>query len=411
MRRCPACSARVGMDVLECPICGHEFGTTEPSEPVSPSPATGRRGVEQSTGDQDATFEAPASPKSRGIAAAAASVLRSLPWGVIGVVAMIAAIVGGSAYMLRDASLLGPLRFNATQLPIVGTAASTAVRAATSTPPPPTFTPVPVPQTRTPMPPLDYLVKPNDTCLSIAESAKISTRDIILLNGLDTDCFIVAGNKIKLPPASPTPGPTPTQDNRVPIATSTRPPQLNYEVKDGDVCGIISDRFGISVASIMAQNKLDQNCTIRVGQVLVLNFAQDSATSAAFGTAPPIVAATSTPRSGYSAPLVISPLDHSIYSSTQDALTLQWLTVGLLKDNEWYVVQIQPEGTALVPIFETKATSLKLTSAILGGQVDRKFTWWVQVKRLVSASPDGNNRIYEPLSPPSTPRLFQWTLS
>ena len=414
MRRCPACSARVELSALECPICGHEFGTTEPSSPLAPPPAAGARSESdellQGMASAQFDFQTESNVAHR-FAERATRILQRLPWGVLGVVAMVIVLGLGANTLLQNGSVLGSLRPTATPAGKSSATPASAVRAATSTVLPATITPIPIPPTRTPVPPVDYVVKPNDTCASIAEGAKVSTRDIMVLNGLDADCFIIAGNKIKLPPPSPTPGPTPTLDARAPIATSTRPPQLAYEVKDGDVCGIIADRFGISVDQIISQNKLDEDCTIRLGQSLVLNFAASSGDSAAGPTAQPRVAVLPTPRTGYSAPLMISPADRATYSSTQDALTLQWLTVGLLKDNEWYVVQIQPEGTELVPIFETKATSLKVTSNLLGGQNDRKFTWWVQVKRLLSSGADGGNRVYENLSPPSEPRLFRWTLS
>ncbi|MCL4504931.1 MAG: hypothetical protein M1434_09285 [Chloroflexi bacterium] len=79
----------------------------------------------------------------------------------------------------------------------------------------------------------------------------------------------------------------------------------------------------------------------------------------------PIVAQTPMPRVGFDAPQLLSPLDGATISQTEEVVTLQWLSVGLLKDNEWYVVQIQPSGAITVPIFETKATSIKITRAIL----------------------------------------------
>ncbi len=95
-------------------------------------------------------------------------------------------------------------------------------------------------------------------------------------------------------------------------------------------------------------------------------------------------------------------------SETQEVVTLQWLTVGLLKENEWYVVQVQPTGAITVPIFETKATSIKLTQDILGGEFESEIVWWVQVKQLLTTDPNSGARIYNEASPMSEVRRFVW---
>ena len=89
-------------------------------------------------------------------------------------------------------------------------------------------------------------------------------------------------------------------------------------------------------------------------------------------------------------------------------MALLWLSAGILREREWYVVQIQPAGAITVPIFETKATSLKISADILGGLDERSFAWWVQVKELVSVNPVTGARQYADLSPPSVARRFVW---
>ena len=188
------------------------------------------------------------------------------------------------------------------------------------------------------------------------------------------------------------------------IPTATLPPQLIYEVRPGDVCGVIAERFPITVRQIIAQNKLDEDCSISIGQKLTLNFATPTPAS----TATPVVARTPTPRGGYSAPSLIGPRDGEIITGTTDTVALLWLSAGILREREWYVVQVQPAGAITVPIFETKATSLKLSSDILGGLDERSFAWWVQVKELVSINPVTGARQYSDLSPPSVARRFVW---
>ena len=124
-------------------------------------------------------------------------------------------------------------------------------------------------------------------------------------------------------------------------------------------------------------------------------------------TTTPVTARTPTPRGGYSAPSLIGPQDGEIITGTTDTVALLWLSAGILREREWYVVQIQPAGAITVPIFETKATSLKISADILGGLDERSFAWWVQVKELVSVNPVTGARQYADLSPPSVARRFE----
>jgi hypothetical protein len=80
----------------------------------------------------------------------------------------------------------------------------------------------------------------------------------------------------------------------------------------------------------------------------------------------------------------------------------------LLRPDEWYVIQVQPTEAMSVPIFETKATSLKITSDILGERKAGEVIWWVQVRRLMGIDPLTGQRIYVDLSPPSAARTLTW---
>jgi hypothetical protein len=106
-------------------------------------------------------------------------------------------------------------------------------------------------------------------------------------------------------------------------------------------------------------------------------------------------------------PYSLVPVSGSVITRAQEVVTLEWLSVGTLQPNEWYIVQIQPSGSFTVPIFETKSSSLKITSAILNNQPERMITWWVQVKRLIEVKPTGE-RVYVDISPPSEIRQFLW---
>jgi LysM repeat protein len=365
-----------------------------------------------------------------------ATPLRRIPWGVVGVMGVVLALVLSAVFLLRgitgNSQTGNGIQVTMQQTtPEVGeglpTQAPAEPGAPTSDPAAshaapvgptsvnPTDTPAPTlpPISPTPVPPEEYSAVAGDSCGLIAEKFGVRLAAFMEQNNLtDATCTrIRIGDKFLIPAPTPTPGPSPTPqppgapstNNNEPIATL--PPELTYEVLPGDVCGKIAQKFpGLTTDQIIKLNNLDANCTIQIGQKLVLRFAS----AAAAVTAPPQVAQTPTPRTGYSAPQLVSPQAGTLFTETQTVITLQWLSVGLLKENEFYVIEIQPQGETIVPIYETKATSLKLSQELLGNEIERSFRWLVSVKQKLATNPKTNQPIYNDLSPQSEARRFVW---
>ncbi len=396
-----------------CEVCGHEFGTTQaiPRAQLEARAAAERRPPAPRPGLDKTSRPA---PHER-------SPLAQIPWGVIGVLAAIAFVIVGAMWFAQSTGLTQTSVEPAIEVVIQdpaatdnGVIAGSLQFPATLTPTaePPTATPAPSP---TPIPPLEYTVQSGDTCGVIAQRFGVQLGELAALNNLDTErCLIRAGDKLLIPVPSPTPLPTATlppgvapPPTAVPVPgepTATLPAQIVYVVKGGDTCSEIAQKFNVTVELLMQQNNLDTNCLIRMNQVLTITFATPTPTV----IPTPFVLQTPTPRAGYSAPIVMLPPDGAQISGTQEIVTLQWLTVGLLQENEWYVVQVQPSGAITVPIFETKATSLKLTQDILGDREEREVVWWVQVKRFLGVEPGTGQRMYVEISPPSAARAFVW---
>ena len=346
MQRCPACGARVALDVAACDMCGHEFGTTMPNKAVAYAPPGRRaRNPEPAADPATESLDGLAEPQLAAPMTASTRIsmlMRRLPWGVIGTLAVVGSIIGALALAVSNRSIAD--RF----LPAQPTPRITVQFL---------FTPVPV------LPPT---VVP-----------------------------------ILLPTSPPTA-----------VATATPVPPRFHVVQAGDVCGTIAEQYEIGLSVLIAANNLGADCPLGIGDRLRIPFpgstvAGSAAANANTPTPAPLQLATQTPRIGFAEPVAMGPADGSMITNTDDALTLQWLTVGLLGDSEWYVVTVQPDGQPLVPLYETKATSLKLSAALLGEFQQRKVTWWVQVKRLIATSPNGS-RNYEDRSTPSTPRTFTW---
>lgn len=412
-KRCPSCGSRAAEDAQTCEVCGHEFGTTQ---------AIPRAQLEaRSVAEQRPPRTRPRVYNTSRLAQHTRSPLAQIPWGVIGVVAVIAFVIVGALLLAQGIGLTQASPEPSVEVVIRDPAATeNGVIAGgpqlpttpTPTVEPPTATPASSP---TPIPPREYIVQSGDTCSGIAQRFAVRLDELVTLNNLDTErCLIRAGDKLLIPVPSPTPLPTATLPPGVAPPqtaasapgepTATLPAQIVYVVKGGDTCSEIAQKFNVTVELLMQQNNLDTNCLIRMNQVLTITFATPTPTL----VPTPFVLQTPTPRAGYSAPIIMLPANGAQISGTQEIVTLQWLTVGLLRENEWYVVQVQPSGAITVPIFETKATSLKLTQDILGDWEEREIAWWVQVKRFVGVEPGTGQRMYVEVSPPSAARTFVW---
>ncbi len=386
-RRCPACGSYIPLNAAVCEICGHESGTTQAI------PRTRMAG--RSTG---------------------------FPWGVIGVAAVMLVLVGGGLALWpyvsgRLAESERPLPtaeviLNPALLPVTPPAeALLAFPAQTPTLAELVATPQPSP---TPLPPLEHVVEQGDTCSSIALRYSVSLAQLIRVNRLDpSSCLIRVGDKLIIPRPTPTPQPTITYPPGVtppptntPLPTPTRPAEILYTVQSGETCSEIALKFSVPLSELIAQNNLDSECVIRVGQQLRLVFA----TPTPIPTLTPFILQTPTPRSSYAAPVLIAPLEGSIIVD-QPFVTLRWSAVGFLQPDEWYVVQVQPSGASQVPLFQTKATSLKLTTDLLEGLPEREITWWVQVRRRKQGADVADVSTFTPLSPPSTAHRFTWRQS
>lgn len=436
-KRCPACGSRAESNADACDICGHVFGETqaipraEMEAAVRRQQAAAEPVVEAKNNDSAATPVAlnarPArrsGPPKRVRAAPAVRPrwpVSGVPWGVLGVIAVALALVGGALLVLPRIPGLN------SGTPATATSAENAMTQVTPFAPVIAVSPTPgapvnaapsatlelVYPTRTPIPPGETLIRAGDTCGGIAQRLGLPLSVFMRFNGLtDNSCTTLrTGDTLQIPPPTATPGPSETPS---PLLTpqpatpnQTLPADGLYEVKQGDSCGKIAERFGIAVDDIIRMNSdlgLNQQCLIRAG--VTLKLARDNGTPTVQPTA--YVIQPPTAVVGYDSPLLLSPVDNA---KPDDAVvTLEWLSVGTLKANEWYVVQIQPANAITVPIFETHGTSLKLNNSLLGTDGERSFVWWVQVRQKVGAMSDGAP-VYNAMSPPSEARRFVWRAS
>jgi LysM repeat protein len=348
-RRCPACGSRVAEMATTCLMCG------------------------ASLVDEGVELEEEREEETR----------RGLPGWVR------ALIVVGLALLILSAGIFGYYKLMTAEPPPPEEVA------------PPSPTPIP---THTPIPPVVHQVQEGETLIDIANRYDITIDDILGQNPeIDSD-LIQVGQIILIPPPTPTPGPTSTLDPNVP--TPTPPEYIVHIVSAGEVLSTIAEEYGVSVAVIKDANDLPaDDDTIRVNQSLIIPLG----TPAPSPTPTMDPNATSTPVPPYSAPSLLGPANGAEIVVSQAPVLLQWASVGILADDEWYqVTLLKPPDDEISAQTYTRATAWRVPLNLQPiADVDRpEFRWQVQVVR---ETRDRNGELaYEQAGIPSEVRVFTW---
>jgi len=100
---------------------------------------------------------------------------------------------------------------------------------------------------------------------------------------------------------------SPAQQVAYPSPTPGRDGKIIYMVKAGETCTLISLLYGVSVEYIRTTNLLDQNCTLREGQALMIGVGAASSSSPTPGPSPTPthVLPTATPSAGGTAQVCV----------------------------------------------------------------------------------------------------------
>jgi LysM repeat protein len=362
IRLCPACGTRVAAMATSCLMCGASLEETE-TEP-----------------EEEETSEKKLPKWAR-------------PLIVIGltVVFLAAGFYGLYALMNAQPQDLGPT--------------PTLTHTPTATPTSrPTRTPAPT-ATSTPVPPLTYRIEPGDTLSGIAEMFKTSVEDILALNpDLEPEALPV-GRVLLIPAGTLTPTPSPTLDPSLPTPTPGN--FIIHVVEQGDTLISIADEYGISVTLIREANA-DQlpvgSDDIFPGQSLVVPLGTQVPTLTP--TVDPL--ATPTPIPLYAAPALLSPSDGATLAGTASPVVLQWASVSLLDEDEWYEAMLFFPGDVVTHTFHTRTTIWRVPFDLMmdaDGEMP-EFQWQVMVVR--EAQGKGGELIYEEAGYVSEVRTFVW---
>lgn len=360
-RVCPTCGARLSANATRCVVCGTEIQAKPAQEnalPVSRVP----------------------------------EITLSLPVAMLA----LAFFVGLGAVMVFFA-----LRSTGRVVEPTVTPSPTATSTPTLTPTPLTPTP-----TATPLPsptPLSYVVTSGDTCIGIAVRYGVSVQSIVLLNNINCD-LLSSGTKLLIPQPTPTNTPPPTATLSPADATEAACEKVTYKVQEADTLSGIAAFYGVPMEAIRSYNGLPSE-TVYSGLTLVIPLCERPPTP---GPTP-----TATLPPPYPAPNLLLPADGAAFDAKTGSITLQWATVGTLRENEAYAVTVEDitAGTARKVVVYVNDTKFIVPDSLRPADgTAHLYRWYVVTVRQTGSDAEGNP-VWEAAGATSAPRGFIWSSS
>ena len=366
---CPTCGTRLSESATRCLVCGTEFNAQSGPKAVKKV----QKSV-QANRMPEITLSLPAAV------------------GILAVVIIVAAAI--MFFVLRTGAGGGsPLTPSESPTPTITPTASqppTATLPATDVP------------TATPIPPRDYTVSAGDgTCSRIAFNFGISVQSIIFENNLPSTCPISVGQKLKIPYPTPTIAP-PATSTALPVdATKNACETVPITVQDGDTLSSIAANYAVSMDAIMTFNGLTTT-NVFVGNSLLIPLCMRAATP---GPTP-----TATIPPPYPASNLLLPADGAAFTLANDVVTLQWASVGVLRNGEAYQVTVEDvtaDQTRRQTDYVADTKYIIPTAFRPKDNVAHVLRWWITPVRQ-SGSDDQGQPIWVASGAVSEKRVFTW---
>lgn len=316
----------------------------------------------------------------------------SLP-AALGALAVILLVGAAGVYFSLRAGIGGQLS--------EPTAALTPSETVTVTPTPTETVPPTAIPTETPLPPVDYTVRDGDTCGGIAVAFGVSVQSIVLLNNLPATCIISVGQVLQIPYPTPTPAPPPTEIPNEATQTALACEKVPYTVQENDTISSIALNYNVPVDAIKFYNGLSTD-NVFLGTTILIPLCERAATP---GPTP-----TATLPPPYQAPPLLLPTDGAAFTLANDVVTLQWASIGTLRENERYQVTIEDvtagQGRRLTEyVSDTKF--IVPTSFRPNDNLAHVIRWWVTTVRQNGVDEQGQP-VYDSAGAVSDKRVFTW---
>jgi len=363
---CPTCGTRLSENATRCLVCGTQLS-------ARPEPKVAKK-VEKSV-------QASRMPE----------ITLSLP-AALGILTVFLVVAGAAVFFTVRAS--NPTAFEVTDVPLP---TNTPTLTTTVTP---IFTATSVP-TITPQPPFPYTVGAGETCSLIAFNFSVSIQSIIVTNNLPSTCPISEGQVLQIPYPTATPPPAPTNTLQSSEATRDACQKVVVTVNENDTLSSISLNYGVPMAAIKEFNGLTTD-NVYIGQSLVVPLCMRAATP---GPTP-----TATIPPPYPAPNLLLPADGAAFTLANDVVTLQWASVGTLRDAEAYQVTIEDVTSSQSRRLQDYVTDTKFivpTSFRPKDNVAHVLRWWITPMRQAGTDDQGQP-IWVAAGATSDKRVFTW---
>jgi len=363
---CPTCGTRLTENATRCLVCGTE---------LTAKAATKSKKA-------DTSVQASRMPE----------VTLSLPaaFGALVIILLIGAAV---VYFGLQAGIGGQLQ---EPTPVL-TATITATITATVTDVP-TATSIP---TETPLPPFDYTIRSGETCGVVSAQFHVSVQSIIILNQLSSDCLVSVGQVLKVPYPTATPAPPPTAIPNEATQTAQACEKTPYTIQANDTLSSISANYNVPQDAIKFYNGLASD-NVLLGTTILIPLCER------FATPGPTPTATLPPP--YPAPNLLLPADGAAFTLANDVVTLQWASIGTLRDNERYQVTIldvtSGEGLRQTD-YVTDTKYIVPSSFRPNDNLAHVIRWWITTVRQNGIDEQGQP-VYESAGAISDQRDFSW---
>lgn len=315
-----------------------------------------------------------------------------VPWIWVGAVAglLVALVIVGWNYwpnQNQPAAVVPPATLGPTR---------TSIRLPTTTASPtPALSPTPSPVPSST--PIIHEIQSGETVIYIASYYGTSPDAIMEANNLDETSvrFLRPGQELVIPSTGPVGGPGP--------GSAAQSITVIHEVESGETLISIAIDYETSVAAIQAMNDLDSPDLIYEGQQLLVPLMPPSP----IATAAPSPTPSSTPGPPYPAPHLLSPPDEAEFESADAMILLSWTSIGILRDDQAYLVELETRALEEPVTHTTQGTSWRLPSDLWPTSRLRTLTWRVTVVQQNSPS-STEPAEWESVSLPSETRHFTW---